>query len=340
MAKIRFGMIGAGAISNSHLPAIVACEDSELVGIADPNLEQAGKQAEKFGASRVVGSYDELIAMDDLNAIVVGIPTQFHADASLKALRAGKHVLCEKPMARTLEECDEMTAAAQAGGLVLQIGFVRRFDQEWGQIREMVQQGKAGRPCMWRRIQCGAAPGPPNYGEWYSDTRYSDGPLVESGAHDLDFLRYTYGDVAAVTAHMHHLSHHGDVLDNPVVILYFESGDQALLQWSWSLPRGATAGFGGIDVIGPEGCIHSPRQEDGQWVIEISRGGGEVEVVPFTNVRDETTWMHGQMADFVACIKGERTTPRGSADDGRKCQELYLAAVRSMEEGRRIELPL
>jgi myo-inositol 2-dehydrogenase/D-chiro-inositol 1-dehydrogenase len=275
-----------------------------------------------------------------VDAIVVGIPTQFHADAAVKALRHGKHVLCEKPMARTVAECDAMLQAAAEAGKVLQIAFVRRFDDDWGQIRKMVHEGKAGSPCMWRRIVGGAAPGPPNYGEWYSDSRFSDGPLPESGSHDLDFLRYTFGDVKAVTAHMDHLANYGSVLDNTIVVLYFESGDQALLQWFWSLPRGASPGFGGLDVIGPEGCIHTPRQQDGQHLIEISRAGGEVETVPFENRHDGNTWMLGQMNDFIACLRGERPQPRATGLDGRKAQEIYEAAVLSMAQGRRVELPL
>lgn len=338
MSKLRFGMIGAGAISNLHLPAIAAREDCEIVCIADGNLEQAKARAEQYGAPRAVGSYDELIAMDDIDAVVVGIPTRFHADASLKALNSGKHVLCEKPMARTLEECDAMIAAAEAAGKVLQIGFVRRFDDDWGTMRRLVQEGQAGRPCMWRRIQAGAAPGPPNYGEWYSDARFSDGPLPESGAHDLDFLRYTFGNVKSVVAHMDHLSHHGDVLDNPVVILYFESGDTALIQWCWSLPRGAAPGFLGMDVIGPEGCIYQNRAQDGKWVATVSKPEG-LETFEFENRRDANTWGQGQMNNFIHCLQ-TGDTPRGSALDGKLCQEIYLAAVKSMEEGRRIDLPL
>jgi len=338
MSKLRFGMIGAGAISNLHLPAIQAREDCEIVCIADANIAQARARAEQYHAPRAVASYDELIAMDDLDAIVIGIPTQFHADAALKALRSGKHVLCEKPMARTLELCDEMIRAAEDNQRVLQIGFVRRFDEDWGMMRKLVHEGKAGRPCMWRRIHCGAAPGPPNYGEWYSDARFSDGPSPESSAHDLDFLRYTFGDVAAVTAHMHHLSRHGDVLDNTIVLLYFQSGDQALVQWAWSLPRGATAGFMGMDVIGPEGCIHSNRQADGKWLATVSGPEG-IETIEFENRRNAETWGQGQMNNFIHCIH-TGDTPRATAHDGRAVTEIHLAAVKSMEEGRRVELPL
>ena len=338
MSKIRFGMIGGGAISNLHLPAVQANEDCEIVCIADLNLEQAKARAEQYQAPRAVADYNDLVAMDDIDAVVIGIPTQFHADAAIKALKSGKHVLCEKPMARTLELCDDMIEAAESNNKILQIGFVRRFDQDWGMMRKLVHEGHAGRPCMWRRVICGAAPGPPNYGEWYSDARYSDGPLPESGAHDLDFVRYTFGDVKAVTAHMDHLSHHGDVLDNCIVILYFESGDQALIQWSWSLPRGAESGFRGMDVIGPEGAIHANKHEDGKWLATVSKPEG-LQTIEFENKRDETTWGQGQINNFVHCIQ-TGDTPRATAQDGRACQELYIAAVKSMQEGRRIELPL
>lgn len=339
MEKLRFGMIGAGAISNLHLPAIASREDCEIVCIADANAEQAKARAEQYSAPRFVGDYNELAAMNDIDAVVIGIPTQFHADAAIKCLSHGKHVLCEKPMARTLQECDAMLGAAQQAGKILQIGFVRRFDDDWGMMRKLVHEGKAGRPCMWRRMVVGAAPGPPNYGAWYSDARFSDGPLTESGSHDIDFLCYTYGKAKAVMAHMDHLSNTGDVLDNTIVIIYFESGDQALLQWAWSLPSGASAGFGGMDVIGPDGCIHANTAENDKWIARVSKLDGEVETIEFVNRRDENTWGQGQINDFVHCIR-TGDTPRATGLDGRAAQEIYLAAVESMRTGKRVELPL
>jgi predicted dehydrogenase len=337
VSKLRFGMIGAGNICNLHVPAIKARPDCQLVCIADVDEQQAKARAAQWESEYCI-SYDDLVRRDDLDAVVIGIPTRFHADAAIKAARHGKHALCEKPMARSLEECDAMVAAHQAAGTVLQIGFVRRFDDDWCTMRRLVREGRVGTPCMWRRIVAGAAPGPPHYGEWYSDSRFSDGPLTESGSHDLDFLRYTFGEVRSVTGHLHHLSTRGDVLDNAVVILQFASGDQALVQWCWSLPTGASAGFGGMDVIGPAGCIHAARRADGQTSIDVSTPQG-VETVPFVDRRDEHTWGQGQIDDFVRCIR-TGGTPRATGRDGRCAQEIYLAAVRSMQEGRRIDLPL
>jgi predicted dehydrogenase len=333
-------MIGAGGISSAHLPAIVAHPDAELACIADTDAALAKTRAEEYGGARTCTSYEEMMGKGDVDAVIVGIPTKFHADATIKAAQAGKHVLCEKPMARTLDECRAMIAAHEKAGTVLALAFVRRFDNNWGQVRKMVREGKAGRPCMWRRIQASPSPAVPDSSRrWYSDSSLSDGPLVESGAHDIDFLRYTFGDVRSVTGYVDHLSAYGDVLDNTIVILAFESGDSALVQWSWSLPRGARAGFNGMDVIGPEGSIHEPRREGDAWVIDISKGDEEKETVPFDNVHGPTTWFGGQLADFIEAIQTGRP-PRATGEDGLKTQEVYAAAVKSMETGRRIDLPL
>src|SRR5262245_7362334 len=102
MAKLRFGMLGAGTISGAHLPALAAREDVEITCLADANAEAAQARASEFSIPTVVGDYRELVERDDVDAVVVGVPTRFHADAAIRALRAGKHVLCEKPLARTL----------------------------------------------------------------------------------------------------------------------------------------------------------------------------------------------------------------------------------------------
>lgn len=339
MSQIGIGMIGAGSISNAHLPAIAASEKASLLCIADLNLDAAREKAEKFGARRTVADYNELLAMEDIDAVVIGLPAGLHATVALAALEAGKHVMVEKPMARTLQECDAMIAAAQAADRVLQVAMVRRFDADWGKLRELALAGKIGRPCQWRRIATGSPPQPP-YGAWYSDSRYSDGPLSESGAHDFDFVRYTFGEVKSITASVRHMGLQGDVMDNGIVILDFESGDSMLCQWSWSLPPGAPAGLSGQDIIGPEGVIHtSRRRDDGVHECIVHRRGGEQEVVQFENPRDGAYWFHGQFDNFVESIRGNQT-PRASGLDGRKAQEIVLAAFEATRTGRRVDLPL
>jgi myo-inositol 2-dehydrogenase/D-chiro-inositol 1-dehydrogenase len=279
-----------------------------------------------------------LVARDDLDAVVIGIPTRFHAEIAVAALRNGKHVLCEKPMARTLAECEAIEAAIRESGRVFQVAFVRRFDPEWGTVRRLVQEGAIGRPVQWRRICAGAPPQPP-YGDWYTRKVSSDGPLTENGSHDFDFARYTFGDAVAVTASLRRFGRVGDIDDMGTVIVDFASGDQMLCQWSYSLPPGVGASIGGLDVIGPDGAIREPRRDGDAGVVIVSRAGGVEDRHPYPTRHTPDTWYAGQMAGFLAAIRGE-TPPRVTVADGRAAQEIYLAAAESSRTGRRIELPL
>jgi predicted dehydrogenase len=339
MAKLRFGMIGAGSISRAHLPALAARDDVEITGIADVSEAAAREQAARYGIPTVLTDFRELVRRDDVDAVVVGIPTPFHPDAAIEALRNGKHVLCEKPLARTLAECDAIAEAARDSGRVFQIAFVRRFDREWGAVRELVQAGAVGRPVQWRRVAVGPPPRPPD-GSWYTQKAMSDGPLTESGSHDFDFARYTFGDAKAVTASVWRLGRQGDIEDMGTVIVDLASGDQMLCQWSWSLPAGTSATIGGMDVLGPDGVIRQPgREGDGQGVVVVSQPNGREERHPYPVEHTADTWFDGQAANFIAAIRGE-AEPRATVADGRKAQEIYLAAVESSRTGRRVELPL
>jgi predicted dehydrogenase len=332
-------MIGAGSISRAHLPALAAREDVEIACLADANEEAAREQAARYGIRAVVTGVRELVAREDVDAVIVGIPTHFHAEAAIEALRAGKHVLCEKPLARTLAECDAIAIAARESGRVFQVAFVRRFDSEWGIVRELVRAGAIGRPVQWRRIVVGSPPQLP-YGGWYMQKAFSDGPLTENGSHDFDFARYTFGDAQAVTASIRRFGRTGDIDDMGTVIVDFESGDQMLCQWSYSLPTGASASIGGLDVIGPDGAIREPRREaDGRGVVVVSKANGQEERHSYPTEHTPENWFGGQIAHFIAAIRGE-ATPRATVEDGRKAQEIYLAAVESSRAGRRIELPL
>ncbi len=332
-------MFGAGSISRSHLSALAARGDVEIAAIADVNEAAAREQAERYSIPTAVADYRELLARQDVDAVVIGIPTHFHAEAAIAALRAGKHVLCEKPLARTLADCDAIATAVRESGRVFQVAFVRRFDPEWGTVRELVQSGAIGRPVQWRRVVVSGPPQPP-YGGWYVQKAFSDGPLTENGSHDFDFARYTFGDAQAVTASIRRFGRTGDIDDMGTVIVDFHSGDQMLCQWSYSLPTGASASIGGLDVIGPDGAIREPRREaDGRGVVVVSQANGQEERHSYPTEHTPENWFGGQIAHFIAAIRGEEP-PRATIEDGRKAQEIYLAAVESSGAGRRVELPL
>jgi len=228
-----------------------------------------------------------------------------------------------------------MINAANANKVILQIGFVRRFDPVWIKVRELTLTGKVGRPCLWRRIAAGSPPQSP-YGAWYSNSKFSDGPLAESACHDFDFVRYTFGDAKAVTASVWHMGRTGDVLDTGSVIVDFKGGDQMLCFWSWGLPPRCAPSVGGLDVIGPDGVICEPIKEGEDWVAVVKDYGGKEERISF-KMNPANSWFAGQLENFTKSIREEQT-PRATANDGLKAHEITLAAFESSKTGRRIQL--
>jgi predicted dehydrogenase len=146
MSKIGFGVIGCGRISENHFQGLSKLPDAQVVCTADVNLEAAQEKAQKYGASKWVADYHELLAMPEVEAVVVCVPTFLHADVVCAAAAAGKHVLCEKPIAMKLEDAKRMTAACEAAGVRFQVGFVRQFSTEWLKLREVITSGRIGRP--------------------------------------------------------------------------------------------------------------------------------------------------------------------------------------------------
>ena len=150
MSKLGFGVIGCGRISEAHLQALDKRPAAQFICGADSNAEVAQKQAEKHGAKHWVTDYHELLSMPEVDAVVVCVPTFLHAEVVCAAAEAGKHVLCEKPIAMKLEDARRMTDTCRTAGVRFMVGFVRQFSTEWMKMREIVQSGRIGRPVLWR----------------------------------------------------------------------------------------------------------------------------------------------------------------------------------------------
>src|SRR4051794_33037135 len=189
MAKLRIGVIGGGGIAQLHLPHLRKRADAvDIVGIADVNPAVA-EVAKKFEINRFVSDYRELIPETD--AIAISVPTHLHAPIAIDALNAGKHVFCEKPMARTMPQAQAMADAARKSGAALQIGFVRRFDHGWLVWRDALLAGKIGRPAVWRDFQ--SSPG--QVAPWFQTDAQGGGPFLDGCIHNFDFALWTLGPV-------------------------------------------------------------------------------------------------------------------------------------------------
>ena len=142
--KVRLGVIGAGVFSDNHLEGIANAENCEAVAICDVNIEKAKAQAEKYHLPKFYGSIEELLNDKQVEAVTVVTNDQVHKEATVKALRSGKHVLCEKPMALDLEECKEMIRVQKETGKILMVGQIGRYTPHFNKAIDIVRNGDIG----------------------------------------------------------------------------------------------------------------------------------------------------------------------------------------------------
>ena len=334
MAKLRVGVVGGGAIAGYHLPRLrerAGAGDVELAAVADVN-PAARATADKFGVGRFVADYREMLP--DVDAVLVCIPTHLHADVAVDVLRAGKHVFLEKPVARTLEQARRIADAAAGSRAAVQVGFVRRFDEEWLAWREAVRSGAIGRPVVWRDAYTGHGPA----GAWFNRDDQGGGPFLDGTIHNYDFALHTFGPVAWVQAHLRTMRAGSTALDTGTATLHFASGDELVLLWSWGVPAGVT-GTRVFEFLGPAGTITWPRDEPPdatQRRFVIIRGPDDKPAVRF--VKDALTPAFArQMDEFIEVAQGRRVPGAGLAE-GVEALRVALAVLESGRTGERVRM--
>lgn len=200
MEKTRVGIIGTGGISHCHMEGYKAIPElCDVVAVCDLDAEKVKKYAEQYNVPHWYTDYNEMLAKENLEAVSVCTWNAAHKPATIAALNAGCHVLCEKPMAMNTAEAVEMEEAAQKNGKVLQIGFVRRFGKDASTLKTFIESGRLGdiyyaKAVYLRRDGCP--------GGWFGDKEYSGGgPLIDLGVHVMDLTRYLTGNPKPIAAY-------------------------------------------------------------------------------------------------------------------------------------------
>ncbi|MCR2807525.1 Gfo/Idh/MocA family protein [Paenibacillus soyae] len=189
--SIRIGVIGAGSISEMHFGSYNKNDDAVIVAVCDLNEERAKAKAEKYNIPHVYTDYRELLENPDIDAVSVCTWNNSHAEISAAALRAGKHVLCEKPLSKTVEEALAVEQAVLESGKTLQVGFVRRYASNTRIVKAFMDNNELG-PIYYAKASCIRKLGNP--GGWFSDKeRSGGGPLIDIGVHVIDLCWYLMG---------------------------------------------------------------------------------------------------------------------------------------------------
>ncbi|NHN28263.1 Gfo/Idh/MocA family protein [Paenibacillus agricola] len=254
MPKLKIAVIGAGSISEAHLNAYSVHPEVELTAICDLNEARAQEKAERFHAASFYTDYKALLASPEVDAVSICTWNQSHAEIAIAALAAGKHVLCEKPLCKTVEEALKVQEAVKLSGKVLQVGYVRRHGMNVQILRKFIDAGELGeiyyaKASSLRRLG--------NPGGWFSDSeRSGGGPLIDLGVHSIDLCWYLMGKpkVKSVSgntyrklgnrSHIENLSYYkaadynadkNDVEDLANALIRFENGASILFDASFTL---------------------------------------------------------------------------------------------------------
>ncbi len=196
--KVQVAVIGAGFISRYHLTAMREVENIEVRIVCDADSERAHNQARKYGVDEVTTNAGEVFSRNDIDAVLILTPNHTHRDLSIRACEAGKHVLVQKPFARTVKEAQDMMSAAERTGRLLVPSFMHRFMEETAMARDLIESGMIGR-LLGAHIRNGV-PGP-LHAKWFFDSSLTGGgAVIDIGVHGIDLLRYLVGEPVEVTA--------------------------------------------------------------------------------------------------------------------------------------------
>jgi len=337
MKPLNVCLVGAGRAGFVHAFNVRHhTADSEMVAIVDGDLERARKVADDVGGAPF-GTLGEAVAGAEIDAVVIATPTFSHRDLAVEALGAGLHVFCEKPMALTARECDEMIAAAEEAGRVLQIGYVRRFQPEFAEAKARIEAGEIGDVMLVKSLTRG--PGLPP--AWAQDLALSNGMLAEVNSHCFDSVRWLAGsDIVRVYAEV--ANRKGARLgvtaenfyDNAVVSLRF--ANDAIGSIDGVCP--AEYGYDGrVEVIGTEGLIMIGDVNGMPLITAVDRDRGGLRPTHKT-WPERFSW--GYVREINAFVEASRTgaEPVVAGLDGKRAVEVVVAANRSWQEGRPVEL--
>ena len=334
MAKVGIGVVGCGGMGMALAQGVAGLESAAVVAAYDAAPERAEALAAKHGG-RACRDYAELLGDPAVGAVVVASPQFAHAENTIAAAEAGKHVFCEKPMAVTLEDCDAMIAACSQAGVKLMIGQVCRYHAVHGKVRELVRSGEFGRPVCMTVHRLGGPWGGAYTQEWRFRREGCGGTILEIHAHEIDFMRWVCGDVEAVyTAGGLYVDKRLDYPDLALVTLHFASGAKGLLHTG---QVSAIGGYGGrVDCEG--GSLVFPSFWGAEAGIHVARMGQKPAFLPASELKVEDPVRH-ELRDFVESILGDTAPPVPGAE-GRAVVEIGVAAYQSLDCGEAVPLPL
>lgn len=341
MANIRFGLVGYGAWGSHHARAIEKAEGAELTAIAARSEETRKAAQAAHPAVKAYSEYQDLIARKDIDVIDVVLPSHLHFEVGQAALEAGKHLLLEKPMAVSVEECRKLNHLAESKGRLLAVGFELRHSELWGKVKQMIDSGRLGELQyaiieLWRRPYRQGSQG------WRYDINRVGNWVLEEPVHFFDLARWYFADLGSprsvYACANSRQPGHPELQDNFSALVKFPTGAYALISQTLS-------GFQHhqvAKVTGTRGALWA------SWSGALDRDlhpssslkyfdGENIQDIPLHRPTGEVFELEDEIAGVVRCIRDGKP-PAASGQDGIWSIALCEAAQQSLNQGQEISL--
>jgi predicted dehydrogenase len=323
MKKLRWGLIGCGDISRKRVAPALR-ELSELIAVNRAHAELAQEFALEFGARRWYDTWRGLISDDEIDAVYLATPVNLHAEQTIAAAEAGKHVLCEKPMAMNVAECDRMISACRANNVKLCIAYYRHFYPVIQRIKEIMEKGELGVPII---AQINAfemfnpKPGEPR--SWFVDKEQAGGgPMMDFGCHRIEVLLNILGPIGSTAGVLSNILFDREVEDTALAHFEFENNARGTL----TVTHAAFESQDTLSIFGSLGSVHVAVLNRGELLIKTASGEMVESHPPHPNIHLPL------IEDFALAVMHDRE-PKVGGEIGREVarieEEIYANANRT-----------
>jgi inositol 2-dehydrogenase len=333
-APLKVGVLGLGRMGHLYAHTLATqVSGVALYAVAEVDEQARTRVANEFGVPHTFADVDELLALPELDAVVIATPTKTHHSLVIAAATAGKAIFCEKPLALTREETLAALEAVEQAQVRLQVGFMRRFDAAYKKARALIDEGRIGRPVTFKSI--GRDPFCPR--TEYADPAQSGGLILDMAIHDFDLARWLMdSEVTRVSAEgtllvCENLASVGDI-DNAIINLRFANGALGNVEVS----RNAFYGYDiRTEVLGSDGAVTIGTHQHTPLLL-LTRSGAQYDVTPYLMERFGDAYC-AQMQHFVDCLRNGQS-PAVTGADALAALEIGIAATQAYQRGLPVTL--
>ena len=320
---VKWGIVGASGVAHRRtMPAINLAENNELYALMVRDMGRAEKLAKEHGAQVYYDSVESILSDPEVDAVHIATPVYLHKDHVFQAAQHGKHVLCEKPMAMSANECEQMMDVCEQNGVRLEICFLLRFGPSYNEIKRLIEDGDLGEIVQARVSllkQYSIEPG-----LWRRDpVKAGGGVLMDMGAHAIDLLSFLLGDTSKVTAFISSRTAGWEVEETATVVMQMNNGAHAMADVSFVVPYGGNM----LEICGTKGSVFV--------------SGGKIKTCINDSVKEEPmiggNFYKMQVEHFSRFIAGEEE-PIAPGIAGLKNIQIISAAYESVRTDRIISI--